>query len=325
MLQTRLTEKLDIKHPVIQAPMAFAAGGKLAASVSQAGGLGLIGGGYGDPEWVDEQFTQAGNQPVGCGFITWSLAKQPELLTRTLERKPKAIFLSFADPAPFVDEIKASGTTFICQVQRLDHAKHAVDCGADIIIAQGTEAGGHGAKRATMTFVPEVADMLANRSPDTLLCAAGGIGDGRGLAASLMLGADGVLVGSRFWASSEALVGPNMHKASIAATGDETIRSSVMDIARRLDWPKDYTCRVLENPFTDRWHKDIDGLIANADEEADKWRTAWQKDDPQGSNTFVGEVTGLIHEIRPAATILEGLVKEAEAVILSLGNAAIVK
>ena len=185
MIKTRLTEKLGLRHPVIQAPMAFAAGGKLAAAISQAGGLGLIGGAYTDPEWIDAQFAEAGNSEVGCGFITWAMAKTPQVLTRTLERKPKAIFLSFADPAPFAEEIKASGTIFICQVQKLEYAERAVECGADIIVAQGTEAGGHGAKRATMTLVPEVADMLARRSPDTLLCAAGGIGDGRGLAASL--------------------------------------------------------------------------------------------------------------------------------------------
>ncbi|MDJ0612558.1 MAG: nitronate monooxygenase [Rhizobiaceae bacterium] len=320
MIKTRLTEARGIEHPIIQAPMAFAAGGKLAAAVSQSGGLGLIGGGYGDADWLDEQFSEAGNQPVGCGFITWSLAKQPELLTKTLERNPSAIFLSFADPEPFVEEIKQAGTTLICQVQTLKHARHAADCGADIIIAQGTEAGGHGAKRATTTLVPEVADMLAKQHPDTLLVAAGGIGDGRGLAASLMLGADGVLVGSRFWAATEALVGRNMHQASIDATGDDTIRSSVMDIARRLDWPGDYTCRVLQNPFTDRWHDDLPSLIANADEEAAKWRAAWQADDPDDSNTFVGEVTGLIRDIKPASEIVENIMSEAEDLLKNAGN-----
>lgn len=320
MITTRLTQALNLTHPIIQAPMAFAAGGRLAASVSQAGGLGLIGGAYGDDAWLEKEFEAAGNSEVGCGFITWSLAKQPELLTKTLERKPKAIFLSFADPEPFAEEIKASNTTFICQVQTLKHAKRAIDCGADIIVAQGTEAGGHGALRATMSFVPEVADLIAQRAPQTLLCAAGGIGDGRGLAASLMLGADGVLVGSRFWASAEAAVGPNMHQASITATGDETIRSSVMDIARKLDWPDGYTCRVLENPFTDKWHDNIDALIENADAEATKWKDAWMADDPQGSNTFVGEVTGLIHDIRPAADIVETIASEAGALLNASGK-----
>ncbi len=312
MIKTRLTEALNLTHPIIQAPMAFAAGGKLAAAVSQAGGLGLIGGAYGDEAWLEQEFSAAGNSEVGCGFITWSLAKQPELLTKTLDRNPKAIFLSFGDPAPFADEIKRSNAMFICQVQTLKHAKRAIECGADMIVAQGTEAGGHGALRATMSLVPEVADLIKARAPNTLLCAAGGIGDGRGLAASLMLGADGVLIGSRFWASNEAIVGENMHQASINADGDTTIRSSVMDIARRLDWPEGYTCRVLQNAFTDQWHNNLDALIENADAEAAKWKAAWDADDPKSSNTFVGEVTGLIHDIRPAADILESISREAE-------------
>lgn len=313
MLSTRLTEHLKQKHPILQAPMAFAAGGRLAAAVSQARGMGLIGGAYGDADWLETQFIEAGNQPVGCGFITWSLAKNPSLLDHTLARNPSAIFLSFGNPEPFVGRVKDAGVPLICQVQTLEHAKHAAACGADVIVAQGTEAGGHGAKRATLTLVPEVADMLAHDHPETLLCAAGGIGDGRGLAASLMLGADGVLVGSRFWASQEAIVAKRMHQASIAATGDETIRSSVMDIARKLDWPEGYDCRVLQNQFTDQWHERVGVLIENADEEAAKWRAAWQAGDPEGSNTFVGEVTGLIHDIRPTADIVEEMVCDAEA------------
>ena len=300
--------------------MAFAAGGKLASAVSQSGGLGLIGGAYCDEDWIEQEFKAAGNSEVGCGFITWSLAKQPELLSNVLAKNPKAIFLSFADPAPFADEIIASDATFICQVQTLSHAKHAASCGADIIIAQGTEAGGHGAKRATLSLVPEVADMLAKDYPDTLLCAAGGIADGRGIAASLMLGADGVLIGSRFWASQEANVAQAMHQASIASTGDDTIRSTVMDVARKLDWPEGYTCRVLQNAFTDKWHDDLDGLIAVADEEAAKWREAWMQGNPVGSNTFVGEATGLINDIRPAGELLTEMSNEAEKLLAAANN-----
>lgn len=311
MLTTRLTERLGIDHPVLSAPMAFAGGGRLAASVSKAGGLGLIGGGYGDADWLDEQFAAAGNQPVGCGFITWSLAKQPQLLDRVLDRAPKAIFLSFGDPAPFAEKVTAAGTLLICQVQTARDAAHAIDCGADIIVAQGSEAGGHGEKRATFTLVPEIADLIARTRPETLLCAAGGIGDGRGLAAALMLGADGALVGSRFWASREALVAEAMQRAAVAASGDATIRTSVMDIARALDWPERYSCRVLENAFTERWHGREDELRRAGEAVAEGWRAAWAKGDPDGANTFVGEVTGLIRDIRPAPDILAEMVREA--------------
>jgi nitronate monooxygenase len=312
-LNTRLTQQLGLTHPIISAPMAFAAGGKLASAVSAAGCLGLIGGGYGDQDWLDAEFRAAGNAAVGCGFITWALKKQPQLLDLVLAQNPRAIFLSFGNPQPFAAHIKASVATLICQVQTRRDAEQAIDCGADIVVAQGSEAGGHGERRATMTLVPEVADLIAAKSPATLLCAAGGIADGRGLAAALMLGADGVLIGSRLWASSEANVSPRMHAAALAATGDDTIRSQVMDLARKLDWPPRYTARVLRNAYIERWHGREAELLTVADEEAAKYRAAWAAGDPQGSNTFIGEAAGLIHAIEPVAVIIERMVAEAEA------------
>jgi nitronate monooxygenase len=314
-LSTRLTQRFGIAHPIISAPMAFAAGGRLAAAVTSAGGLGLIGGGYGDAAWLESERRAAGNAQVGYGFITWSLRTHPELLEQVLAYRPRAIFLSFGDPQPFVAAIKAAGVALICQVQTRRDAEHALDCAADVIVAQGSEAGGHGEKRATFTLVPEVADLIAARSPQTLLCAAGGIGDGRGLAAALMLGADGVLVGSRLWASPEANVSPRMHAAAVAATGDDTIRSQVMDLARKLDWPSRYTARVLRNAFIERWHGREDELLTVADEQAAKYRAAWADGDPDRSNTFVGEVAGLIRTIEPVRDIIDGMVREAEALL----------
>jgi nitronate monooxygenase len=295
--------------------MAFAAGARLATAVSAAGGLGLIGGGYGDRDWVDGEFKAAGNHAVGCGFITWSLAKHPEVLDLALSYRPRAIMLSFGDPLPFANRIKDAGALLICQVQTWRDAQRAIDSGADIVVAQGSEAGGHGEQRSTLTLVPELADLIAARSPETLLCAAGGIADGRGLAAVLALGADGALVGSRLWASSEANVSERMHAAAIAATGDDTIRSQVMDLARKLDWPRRYTARVLHNAFTARWHGREDELASVADDEAVKYRAAWAAGDPDNSNTFVGEAAGLIHGIEPASAILARMVEDAEACI----------
>lgn len=311
-LSTRLTERFGITHPIISAPMAFAAGGRLASAVSSAGGLGLIGGGYGDRDWLEAELALAGGSPFGCGFITWSLARSPELLDLALAHRPLAIFLSFGDPAPFVERVKGAGAAVICQVQTLRDAAHAIDCGADVLVAQGAEAGGHGEARATFTLVPEVADLIAERAPRTLLCAAGGVGDGRGLAAALMLGADGVVVGSRLWASPEANVAPRMHAAALGACGDDTIRSRVMDLARKLDWPPRYTARVLRNTYTARWHGREAELLEVADEEAARYRKAWAEGDPEGSNTFVGEVVGLISDVRPVEGIIHGMVREAE-------------
>ena len=311
-LSTRLTERFRLAHPIISAPMAFAAGGRLASAVSDAGALGLLGGGYGDEAWLTRELDLVTPGRFGCGFITWSLAKKPELLDLALARKPVALFLSFGDPMAFADLIKASGAALICQVQTRRDAERALDCGADVIVAQGADAGGHGQARGTFALVPEIADLIARRAPETLLCAAGGVGDGRGLAAALMLGADGVLVGSRLWASAEANVSPAMHAAALAATGDDTIRTQVMDLARKLDWPTQYTARVLRNAFTDRWHGREAELAQVADVEAENYRAAWAAGDPQRSNTFVGEVVGLIDRIQPAGDIIRAMVADAK-------------
>ena len=314
-LATRLTERLGIAHPILSAPMALAGGGALAAAVTRAGGLGLIGGGYGDAAWIAQQFTAAGNTQVGCGFITWSMARKPELLTRALSHKPAALMLSFGDPRPFAAEIAAAGVPLICQCQSLAHVRQALEAGATNVVAQGSEAGGHGASRATLPFVPEAADLIARESPDTLLLAAGGIADGRGLAAALMLGADGVLAGTRFWASREAMVHERHHAAAVAATGDQTVRSSLPDIARQLDWPKPFDIRVSDNAFIARWagrDAELKGAIAV---EGQAYREAFMAGDPDKAAVIFGEAAGLISDIPSAGEIVERMAAEAAALL----------
>ncbi|NPC54444.1 nitronate monooxygenase [Caenimonas soli] len=319
-MQTRLTKTLGIQCPIISAPMGLVAGGKLAAAVSEAGGLGLIGGGYGDAEWLTREFSAAAGARVGCGFITWSLARKPHLLELVLANAPVGVMLSFGEIAPFAQRIKAAGAALICQVQTLALAREAVSNGADVIVAQGAEAGGHGLERSTFTLVPEIADYLAGAAPSTVLVAAGGIADGRGLAAAMMLGADGVLVGSRFWASAEALVPPAFHAAAITAEGDATIRTTVVDIARRFDWPQPFTARVLKTRFAMEWHgreKELAEPATNEREEARFWK-AYRAGDVDNTCVFAGEAVGLIRDVAPAGEILRRMVREAEEL---LGNA----
>ena len=314
-IRTRLTEALGIMVPILSAPMGFVAGGKLAAAVTAAGGLGIIGGGYGDADWLDREFAAAGNARVGCGFITWSLAKQPELLARVLAHAPAVLMLSFGDPTPFASAIRAAGSRLICQVQTMAHTRTALDCGAEIIVAQGSEAGGHGATRATLTLVPEVADLLAHRSPATLLVAAGGIADGRGLAASLMLGADGVMLGSRLWASSESLVHSNHQRAALASTGDGTIRQKSADIARGYDWPEEFTGRVLRTAFVERWHNREAEHRAAAEAARPDYLAAVAEGQTDESGVFIGEAIGLMRDVPPTAEILARVSSEAEALL----------
>lgn len=322
-LTTRLTECFGIEHPILSAPMALAGGGALAAAVTRAGGLGMIGGGYGDGAWLEEQFAAAGNTRIGCGFITWSLARQPQLLGQVLAHRPAALMLSFGDPVPFAAEIAAAQVPLICQCQSIAHVRQALAAGASVIVAQGAEAGGHGHARGTLPFVPEAADLLERESPETLLLAAGGIADGRGLAAALMLGADGVLVGTRFWASREALVHANHHAAAVAATGDETVRSALPDIARRLDWPKPFTIRVSANDFVAKWAGRDAELTAAIETEAPAYQAAFMAGDPQKAAVIFGEAAGLISDIPSAAEIVERMV--AEAAELLRGKAAAVR
>lgn len=311
-IETRLTERLGIRHPVLLAPMGNISGGALAGAVTAAGGLGLIGGGYGDAEWLERQFAAAGNHRVGCGFITWSLAERPALLDRALAHRPAALMLSFGDPRPFAGRIKAAGAQLICQIQTLAHLDEALAAGADVIVAQGSEAGGHGARRATLPLVPEVADIVARRGSDAVVVAAGGIADGRGLAAALMLGAEGVLVGTRFYASAESLAHAKAKALMAEAQGDATIRTSTIDIVRDIPWPADFTVRVLRNRFVERWHGAEAELKGRQAAELARYQAAVAEGDFATAGVLGGEAVGLFDAVLPAGAIVAGMVAEAE-------------
>ena len=311
-LKTRLTARLGIHHPILLAPMGVMAGGKLAAAVSNAGGLGIIGGGYGDADWLDKQFAAAGSARVGCGLITWSMANSPELLDQVLARKPVALMLSFGDVAPHASRIRALGVPLICQVQGMKYLREAVDAGADIIVAEGNEAGGHSGHRGVFTLVPEAADYLAKHAPDTVLVAAGGVGDGRGLAAALMLGADGVLVGTRFVASQESEAPEGFRQAIVASDGDATIKSNSVDVVRKRYWPNpEFVVRVLKNSFVAQWHGREREIEKAIDVEHARFWNAFNAGDAENSGVMMGEVSGILHDAPSAAEIIDSMVAQA--------------
>ncbi|MEO1197748.1 MAG: nitronate monooxygenase [Pseudomonadota bacterium] len=316
-LRTRLTDRFGIKHPIIAAPMALISGGALAGAVSRAGGLGLLGGGYAgtlgrEPD-LQAEYQKAGNTRIGVGFITWALDEAlkttPALLDDILARDPACLFLSFGDPTPHANAAADRGVPVICQCQTIEDARKALDAGATAIVAQGTEAGGHGGARATLPFVPEAVDLVTQQAPDTLVLAAGGIADGRGLAAALMLGADGAVVGSRFWAAEEALTHPEATRRAAAATGDVTIRSGLLDTLRGTPWPAPYTFRTLKNRLTEDWA----GRETEAEfgQLADAYNAARADGDHDVVASVVGEATGLIHDRPPAADIIESMISRA--------------
>jgi nitronate monooxygenase len=317
-ISTRLTELLKVQHPIMLAPMDVVADGKLAATVSRAGGFGIIGGGYGNEHWLVSEFAAAGDARIGVGFITWSMAKNPRLLDIALERKPAAIMLSFGDVKPHAEKIKESGALMICQVQTVEQARDAVANGADVLVAQGAEAGGHGFARGTFALVPAVVD-AARGIP---VAAAGGVADGRGLAAALMLGADGVLIGSRLVASSEALTPHGFHDAILAADGDATVKTSVIDLVRNYPWPDEFSGRALKNDFVTRWHGRENALTdaSTIASETERYWAAFSAGDADNAGVFMGEAAGLIHDIAPAAEIIERMVAQAHGLLRNAGR-----
>jgi nitronate monooxygenase len=318
-LRTRLTEEFGIKYPIVCAPMALVTGGRLAAAVSSAGGLGIVGGAYagthgGEPD-LGRELALAQNQKFGVGFITWALAKAPQVLEEALKYSPFCIFLSFGDAKPFAERVRRSGAKLICQVQCLRHVEQALDAGANAIVAQGSEAGGHGATRATFPFVPEVADYLAKHSPKTLLLAAGGIADGRGLAATLMLGADGVVVGTRFWAAAEALTPQAATDRAIRATGDDSVRTKAIDALRGVPWPQEFSFRVLKNKLTEQWaHREAEADVAYGSLAAE-YAEARSREDFDVAAVVAGEAAGLIHDRPTAKSIIEGMMSDARCLL----------
>src|SRR5258707_11686129 len=237
MLHTAFTELFSVQHPIALAPMGGASGGALAAAVSNGGGLGLIGGGRQDPGWLDRELQIAAEgtgKPWGVGFQSW--ATDVVRVERALTFHPRAVMLSFGDPRALIEPIRRAGAALIVQVTDLEEARNAIDVGADVIVAQGTEAGGHGGRRSTLPFVPVVVDLAA----PTPVLAAGGIADGRGVAAALVLGAAGALIRTRFQATAESLAGPEIKKAIVQGHGEGTQRSLGLEIARGPRWPPKY-------------------------------------------------------------------------------------
>ena len=317
--RTRLTETLAIEHPILLAPMNAFSGGALAGAVSQAGGLGLVAAGWhDDADWLERELAVAGNARVGCGFITWWLDRHPHLLDAALARRPAAVMLSFGDPSPYAPKILAADAALICQVQTVAQARQAADLGAAVVVAQGTEAGGHGGGRTTFTLVPAVVDAVAGRG--IAVAAAGGIADGRGLAAALALGADGALMGTRFYASDESLAASEAKARVVAAGGEATVRTRIFDIIRRIDWPAHITGRALANDFARRWHQREDALGDALPAELPRYADAVNARDFDTAVIFASEAVDLIHAVKPAAQLVDEIVAEAEAVLARLSS-----
>jgi nitronate monooxygenase len=321
MLRTRITEMFGLKYPIMSAPMALHSGGMLAAAVSKAGALGGFGGLHPakGTDWLQNEIAHirtVTDRPFAVGFISDFIPVFPKLFDATLEAKPPIIALSFGIPEPWLSRAKAAGAAVMCQVQTMKHAQEAIAAGADILVAQGNEAGGHTGTMNLLPFLSRVVETF----PQVPVLAAGGIASGRTLAAALVAGAEGAWVGTAFLATPEAVEVSNEHKQRIVnSDGEDTVYTEVFDIVEQkvfgIQWPEGIAARAYRNQFVERWHHREDDLRNQLDEVAASYAQALRQRDPEATAVLMGQSAAFVHSIRPAADVVSSICEEAERLL----------
>lgn len=327
MLRTRLCDLLGIDVPIVCAPMGPSiTGPELAAAVSNAGGLGVISFGADPPDLLRQQIRRLRDltdKPFGVNFIL-HFPIEAQVAVCLEERVPVLSFF-WGDPTPYVDRAHAAGAKVVDQVGSVEAAQRSARAGVDAIIAQGVEAGGHIAGTVTtLALVPRVVDAVA----PTPVIAAGGIVDARGLVAALALGAEGVVLGTRLLATPEAAAHPIYKQKVLEATEEETVRTTLFGGG----WPN-APHRVLRTPFVEQWlSQEARGSEQRPDEPVigetsfggqripvqrfmGLPATAEATGDIESMALLAGQGVGLVHEIKPAAEIVQELVEGARRVI----------
>jgi nitronate monooxygenase len=294
-----------LEHPVMSAPMAMHCGGTLAGAVSAAGGLGSFGGTHADgADWVHAQCTvvrERTERPFAIGFITPFLEAANDGFAAALDERPAAVVLSFSDPGEWGRRVKDAGCRLIAQVQTFADVELALTAGADVLVAQGNEAGGH---TGTMGLLPLLCG-ITEQQLNVPVLAAGGIASGRALAAALVTGADGALIGTAFLATPEAVeIGDDYKEAIAASDGCDTVFSSAHDIASGRPWPQGIGVRTQRDTFTDEW----------AGREAEL-RTRASVITPPPRPRFYGQSARFVADVRPAADVLRQIIDDAERVL----------
>ncbi len=319
MIQTRFTELLGLDYPGMSAPMSNHSGGQLAAAVSLAGGLGTFGGtnDFG-PEWLREQIAYIRSQTdrtFGVGFITQLIEYNTANIEIALEERAPVIIFSFADPHPWVRRAKDAGAVTICQVQSLELARQAVDAGADALLAQGNEAGGHTGEINLLPLLVE----LVERYPHLPVLAAGGITSRRALAGVLAAGADGASLGTAMLATPEAVeVSQSFKEQILMSDGQDTAFTRLYDLLGTRPWPEGIAGRVYRNRLVRQWDGRDAEILERREELASDVAEARARHDAELSAVYMGQGAGRISAIRPAAEVLRDICEGAEEILRSL-------
>jgi nitronate monooxygenase len=309
VIRTSLTRWFDLDTPIIGAPMAGVAGGALARAVSAGGGLGMVGiGNVATAEYVAEQcaIPAAAEVPFGVGLMAWVLADRPDLLEATIAVQPALVSVSFGDPAPYVSALHAAGIAVATQTNTTADLHRALDAGVDVLVVQGTEAGGHTGHRSTLPLLQEAVALT-----DRPVVAAGGIGTGAGMAAALVAGAAGVWIGTALLSCPEGLNSAAARARVRGASGDDTVLTRAFDVAQGLAWPERWPGRALANDFTRTWHGREDQLSLDA-AASQAVRDARVTDDLAQAPVYAGEAVGLVTAERSATDVVRELDADAE-------------
>lgn len=314
MLQTYLTTSWGLRYPIIGAPMAYVGRGRLARAVSQAGGLGMIG--IGSTESVEflarEAAIARGTEQgrFGIGMHAWAMERRPDLLDAAIEANPFLISLSFGSPAPYVERLHQHGILLATQVNARAEAMQAARSGVDLIVVQGTEAGGHVTGQvSTLPLLQAVLDAV-----QVPVLVAGGIASPRGVAAALAAGAEGVWVGTCLLASPECENTEQARARIVQAQETDTILTRAFDVAQGLAWPPQYPGRALHNRFTEQWHAHIDAL-PQASAARQQLAEAIAAKNYDLAYIYAGEAVGLVKREQPAADVIRQLGDGAERLL----------
>ena len=315
MIHTRVCDVLGITHPIVLGGMGTATSGSLVAAVSKGGGLGTLGtSGMGGAQVRAEAaaIRAATDKPFGINHLLFRIDEESFLAT--LEARPAVIAFAWAhatqDLHAYVRRAHDAGAKVMYMAGAVPQAVKAAEAGADVIVAQGTEGGGHVGWMASMSLVPMVVTAVTPRP----VLAAGGIADGRGLAAALALGAEGVLLGTRFMATPESPIHPEFKETIVRSDGHDTVLTEIPDIATGHVWPG-AMARAQRNAFIARWAGREWALRQCYGEVGKAALEARRSGDVDNAPLLFGQDAGLIDAVRPAGDIIESMVAEAEEII----------
>jgi nitronate monooxygenase len=318
-MKTWLTERFGIEVPVVGAPMFGVGAGRLAAAISTAGGLGMIGVGRATTaDWLRTEcgHAAAGGAPYGVGLMAWALEEDDSTFAAAIDAAPALVSVSFGDIQRYVAPLRAAGAVVASQAGNLAEAVAAERAGVDMIIARGGEAGGHG--RNDVATLPLLQEVLASVSVPVL--AAGGIATARGLAAVLAAGAAGAWVGTAFLTCEEADTTAAAAQRLATAADTDTAYGRVFDVGQRLGWPAEYGGRALRNAFFDQWDGREDELAVD-DSAAGQLTAAKAAGDYDTAYIYTGQGAAMLGPRRTAAAVVAEFAT-ADALLAAAGRIA---